>query len=792
MKTPRRVRRGDLVPRPDSESTADFNDGLDIVGVHGSGLVFLHSPTLRLVSGYECRWRDGAFEPHPAGRYLVSGKKPMPYCHHGLLPHLLVPRERNRVDLLFFLGAWGHRSRWGDGTEAAYPQYRHIIEDSRRRRDWRWCDGQALEVTAIGSSGEEAPFSSLDWKFWHGPGFVWFTPVEPHALLEHVVLLVPTTPNTALVHVTLRDPEARVRLDFRPMLAALRLPEEDAGRVVDFLDPSHGWGCFRWHSLTPSPDPRGGLRFTAEDAGLRLVLLAEGHRVETALAATRPEAERSAALEPCPDDPPPATCYDAAVTARSGADRVITFRLGAERLRPRPEEVRVPPFPHAFLVPRDGRNPLRFWSGNRHVDGYVRWSRVTARSLVWPNGVLATGALGYGAMSHVGQDIPFLYPFLLMEDHHLFRRAARRNVELVWDRAGEGVGITDHPSDGFDFAFLPFDPDRGRVWKRTGAAGLCRQIQMLGRYWAWTGDEARTARWFERAASLYREHYLPFRADHPRWTTGLETQARLFALIEAPAALRTLAKLATRFGSDEDRARFVTEAEAVLDHLDRPDREGGYRLTGPMRSADGQTLPPGVLAEPERTGLTGDAFSFDVLLVTALALARDALRPERRADAVRHLADRNSPWWVDGIGLAKAHGGRLGVWFWHNAVAASALLSCRDLDPDHVDTAWQLMTWMGKGTVDLNGRGCPGEEIQGGDHAMAIGCLGAPVLIDGLLRPEPKDTGLRLDPTLPSGVEELVVENLHCRDRLHRVCVRRRSGDRTALVTEIRETGERT
>ena len=324
--------------------------------------------------------------------------------------------------------------------------------------------------------------------------------------------------------------------------------------------------------------------------------------------------------------------------------------------------------------------------------------------------------------------------------------------------------------------------------EETGAAGLWRQIQMLERYGQWTGDDEGTGRWYDRARSVVQAYYLPFRPDHPRWTAGLETQARLFSLVEAPAALRALAAMAGTYGTDRDRKRFLRETEAVLDHLDRPDTNGGYRLTRPLASPDNQTLPAGLLVEPERAALTGADFSFDVLLVNALALWRDALRPTRRAEAVRHLADRTSPWWVEGAGLAKSYGGQRGVWFWHNALALGALLRCRELDASYVDTAWQLLEWMGQSLVDLNGRGCPGEELQGGDHAMAIGCLGTPFLIEGLLRPEPTPDGLTFSPVLPTGVDEVVIQNLLFRGRLHHACFRRRTHAPDQIVSEITET----
>ena len=772
MSASRDLRRLDLTPHPDADTSADFDEALDIVGRFGSGLLFLHGPTLRLVSGYECRWDGKAFVPHQHGRNLVSGRRAMPCCHHGFLPHLLVPRNSGRVDFTTFLGAWGDRGNWGDGLEAGYPQY-PLVEDCVRRQDWRWCDGKALEVVAVDAAGRVHAFSRTRWRFHHQPGVVRFTPESTHPVFDHVTLRVLPEPFTFEVVVHLIDASAAVHLEARPLLATLTKPPKTWRTQVDFLDPPFGWGRFRFHDLEAAVDPRGGLRFEASSAGLALVVLAEGREGETLVGPVDPEAPDRATLVAAGDGKSP--CFDAALRVQPDGGRVVRFRLGAEPLGTASRKIHVP----------RPRSPLRFRSCDRHVDGYVRWARVTVQSLLWPGGAVATGGLGYGGMSHVGQDIPFVYPFLLMEDHPDFRRAARRNVAWVWHKAGTGGGggITDHPSDGLDFAFLPQDPGAARVWKRTGAAGLCRQIQMLHRYWIWTGDQDRVASWYARARDAYLNHLAPFRPDHPHWTEGLETQAGLYALVEAPAALAALADLADAFGAGGDRQRFLRERDSILALLDRPWSNHGRRLTEPLKSPDGQTLPPGLLVDPDQGTRTGDAFSCDVLLVNALALVRGAFLPDRRAAAVRHLADPTSPWWVEGRGISKAYGGRLGVWYWHNALAVGALLACRDLDPEYVDTAWKLMQWMGKGVVDMGGLGCPGEEIQGGDLAMAVGCLGPPLLLEGLLGMSARPDGLSFSPVLPRGVDEVRLENLLFRDRLHHVHVQRTGdGTRTEVI----------
>ncbi len=770
MSDPQDLRRLDLTPCPDACTTADFDEALDIVGRHGTGLLFLHGPFLRLVSGYECRWNGKAFVPHVHGRNLVSGRRPMPYCHHGILPHLLVPQDHGRVEFTAFLGTWGDRFDWGDGLEAGYPQY-PLVRDCGRRQDGRWCDGKALEVTAVDAAGQDHAFSRIQWRFHHQPGVVRFTPESPHPVFKRVTLRVLADSFTFEVVVHLIDAHAAVGLEARPLLATLTRPPKTWKTQVDFLDPPFGWGRFRFHDLEAAVDPRGGLRFEASSAGLVLVVLAEGREGEARIAPVDPESSDRATLVAAGDWKCP--CFDAALRVQPDGGRVVRFRLGAESLDTASK----------IHLPSSGRgSPLRLRSGDRHVDGYVRWARVTMRSLLWPNSALATGGLGYGGMSHVGQDIPFVYPFLLMEDHPAFRRAAQKNVAWVWQKAGTGAGITDHPSDGLDFAFLPQDPSAARVWKPTGAAGLCRQIQMLHRYWIWTGDNDRVMPWYARARDAYLNHYAPFSPEAPHWTTGLETQAMHFALVEAPAALAALADLADAFGTGGDRQRFLQERDSILALLDHPWSDHGRRLTEPLKSPDGQTLPPGLLVAPDQGTRTGDAFSFDVLLVNALALLRGAFLPERRADAVRHLADGTSPWWVEGRGLAKAFGGRLGVWYWHNALAVGALLKCRDLDAGYVDTAWKLMQWMGRGVVDMGGLGCPGEEIQGGNHAMAVGCLGPPLLLEGLLGMNAKPDGLSFSPVLPRGVDEVRLENLFFCDRLHHVHVRRDAG---GICTEV-------
>jgi hypothetical protein len=51
---------------------------------------------------------------------------------------------------------------------------------------------------------------------------------------------------------------------------------------------------------------------------------------------------------------------------------------------------------------------------------------------------------------------------------------------------------------------------------------------------------------------------------------------------------------------------------------------------------------------------------------------------------------------------------------------------------------------MGESVCDINGIAIPGEELNGGDHAMGIGCLGVTALLDGALRPRLFESGDRL------------------------------------------------
>src|SRR5262249_51636631 len=119
-----------------------------------------------------------------------------------------------------------------------------------------------------------------------------------------------------------------------------------------------------------------------------------------------------------------------------------------------------------------GEQRLVLRTGDAGLDALWRWSRNVAHALVAPNGVIMTGALGYSAKSHVGQDVPFVFPLYLLDPHPRLRNAATRMLRYVVESpsAHDGRGILDHPCDGRDFAFLPMRPRTARVFKRHGAA----------------------------------------------------------------------------------------------------------------------------------------------------------------------------------------------------------------------------------------------------------------------------------------------------------------------------------
>ena len=129
---------------------------------------------------------------------------------------------------------------------------------------------------------------------------------------------------------------------------------------------------------------------------------------------------------------------------------------------------------------------------------------------------------------------------------------------------------------------------------------------------------------------------------------------------------------------------------------------------------------------------------------------------------------------------AAQHGQR-GVWFWHNALVCKALMQAGALDP-----AWEGFLWMGRAMGDLNGQGIPGEEINGGDHAMGIGALAGLALVESLLGLRVSGSRAWLRPRLPSALEGFRIEGLWLGGRTRSVHVQRRSaGPRVAAERRL-------
>ncbi len=786
--------RPDLVPRPDARVTSDFDESLAIVGRHGAGLLFLHGSRLRVVSGFD--WRrcaeDGRFEPHPNSRNLLSGRRTIPWMHHPFAPHVLVPGEDDRADLYVICGTFGPRHQWGDGVEANYPQY-GILKCHKDRAGKIWEDGVALEIAATAHTVEgrrvEETFRRSAWRFRHEPGRIAFLAVDPEAMLRSVTLLItPSRPAELRIHVEVARPPGlpatvEVSAAARFLLATVVPPEPAFEKVIDVLDAPFGYGKFFDLFLQPVREPDAGVRFE-NCQGWQTVspYLRCGERPASILigAADR-RAEEIAALHECLDSGEEyAMAFDARVVAKRKGRATrspfeVDFFLGADLGEPAPPP---PPLDVALaeVAERfDGPRVLKVATGDRYVDGYARFALATARSLLWPNGVVATGALGYGGMGHVGQDVPFFYPVLLYADDPEFRRAAERNLDFVFESPsrGSGAGILDHPCDGLDFSFQPFDPRRARVWKRRGAAGFFRQISSLARYWAFTADDERVRRHFAVAFEKLRAHYLPYAPDAAAWSEGEETQDRLYAHLAAPPALEALASMAEAFGAPDDAAVCRAARDAVVATIHSPLEDGGFVVTRDVTSAEGEVYPKGLLANPRSLTRGGKWHTFDAPLVNGVALLSGVLEEPLRKSIASHFADLEaSPWFVAGAGFAKRHGGEWGVWHWHNAVLAHGLFLSGE-----PDSAFELLRLMGRGVADINGIGCPGEETNGGSYAMAIGCLGLVALVEGLFGIRPTRDGLVTSPALPAALRSARLESLAFR------------GERIAVEVERRGAG---
>ena len=767
-------KRNDVTPDPGPE-TSYITPQLDIAGRHGAGFVFLFSPTFRCISGYD--WRRGAsgrLEPHAHSFNLVSGRKTVAWMHHGFMPHILWPRGDDRYDLFAVLGTWGPRSEWGDGSEAAYPAY-GVARTKRVHPDRPWEDGIAIDLDFVDGNGAVRSFRDDTWTFLLRPGSVRFRRETDSA---EVLLVAPPDENHALRIIVRPPPDvAAVRLLARVILRKVVLPPPEYDEPVNVLDAPFGFGKFTTHTLR-FDEHDNGARFVSDEEGIALRWTVFPSPVSCGVApADLYSPERS-------DDAEPAllgnegSAFDVVLEAApsrpaSGSGKAcVEFLFRAE---PADAPLRSPrPSPAGVEDAAAGwwqnDRALSVRTGDSEVDGLIRWSLITARSLPWPNGAIATGALGYGGCGHVGQDIPFCYVDYLADDHPVLRRAAERSIAQIWEhpRRGELPGITDHPCTGFDFAFQPFDPWTARVWKSEGACGFLRQVISLHEYWAFTGDDHRARRYFEVADAVYRRVYRPFEPTSTLWTGGQETQAAVFTLTVAPRALHLAARMAAAFGGDP--APYLEDASRARDVLNRPLGEGGLVLESDRADAEGRVIPAGLLLGPFASHLHP---SYDVPLYNAIAITEGALTEERRRRVAEVLADRDNGWWVEGMGLAKQNDGLRGIWFWHNSIAAGALARCGDIDPRYVDAAADLMRWMGSAVADINGIGCPGEDLNGGDYAMGVGCLAPIYFLRGFLGMTAHREGLDFDPVLPRRWEGISVRNLFYQGRRRDLTVRR-------------------
>lgn len=778
------------MPRPSARESSDFDESLAIVGRHGAGLLFLHGPNLRIVSGHDWRKRaDGLFEPHGDSRNLVTGRRTIPWMHHPFGPHVIVPREDDRCDLYVIAGTFGPRSQWGDGVEANYPQY-GILKCAKDRTGKIWEQGAALEIAVSANSRDgrriEETFRRNAWRFRHEPGRIAFLAVDPAAMLRSVVLLIaPSRPAELRVHVEVAPPPGgataiEVLATARLLLKKVLLPEPSFRGTVDVLNAPFGYGRFVTVPIAPVVDAASGVRFDGGPAseGVAPYFVCGERPADVRVWSVDPTA---ATVAGTPADPAgvraAGEAFEVALLARriggpQGESTRLDFFLGAETGAATPTPASLPEAVAEIADRFDGPSALRIATGDRYVDGYARFARATARSLVWPNGVVATGALGYGGMGHVAQDVPFFYPVLLFEGDDEYRRAAVRNLEFVFEspsRNAATAGILDHPCDGLDFSFQPFDPRRARVWKARGAAGFFRQVASLARYWAWTGDDERVERWFATAIGTLAAHYLPYAPDAPAWSEGEETQDRLYVHLAAPPALAALAEMAEAFSRPGDAARCREARAAVAARIGRPLADGGFVVTEDLVGSDGETFPAGLVANPDYLKKGGKWHTFDAPLYNGAALLSGALADGVRDAIVAHFSDlESSPWFVPGAGFSKRHRGEWGVWHWHNAVLAQGLFQ-----NGAPDAAFELLRLMGRGVVDVNGIGCPGEETNGGSYAMAIGCLGLVTLVEGLFGLRPTRAGLAPRPSLPRAVRAARIENVFFRGRRRRLEIER-------------------
>ena len=636
----------------------------------------------------------------------------------------------------------------------------------------------ALELCGSDALGKERSFAELAGAFRLEPGrFAWSADdAERSPFTALHVLVSDAEPGLARLRVELSPSGAKsvVRVRFRALLKRLSLPPRHFDRPIDTLSAPYGFGNFE----DAVPEPRvheGGVVFEAPAFGIESFAEIEGARaVRVALVGTRALAEERGAdaANPSPE------AWDVELELVPGHAKRLELRFGVRKLHGRSKALPFAAARDAVARHTEGEHPLRVASGVRAIDGYVRWALDTARTLIWPNGLLTTGSIGYLGKSHVGQDLPFVFPLFLCADHPGFLDAARATLGYVLEgprRPGD-IGIADHPCDAFDFAFAPFDPRHARYWKCFGASGVLRWMQCLARYVAQTGEleTARARGWIETLRAAFVTHYLPFDPASPAWSRGEETQDLLCSLATAPRALREFAWLLRRVDDERSAAQLEACAHAIVERVNRPLAQGGHWLTKAVKGQDGSRVPAGLLAPAVRLEPAHPFFSFDILLYNAIALLGDALLPEHAERVIANLLAEDCGWFVPGRGYAKKADGTRGVWYWHNSLLGEALLRASAAHPRAGERALELFTAMGASVCDINGVAIPGEELNGGDHAMGIGCLGVTALIDGALRPRLFESGAELacDPVPWAARAGLRVEGYAFRGRRQELAAR--------------------
>lgn len=756
--------RLDLRCDPSAPGGARVVAGGALAGPFGAGLFLLFSERFRFVAGHDWRRIAGEWRPHPLSHRFVTGRKCIPWMHHPYVPHAILKRG-DECDWLMVLGTFGPRHDWGDGSEANFPQYA-LRKAARDRAGSIWEDGLALDLR-VESEGRRLDLADLDWSFRHEPGRLELSCDEgPIARIE---LLAPAGQCGGRVRLTRRR-SAALRVIARARFLARRLTVAPADHVgaIDVLDAPFGFQRFADHGLAPRARD-DGVAFDVEGLPLALAFVSEPAPARVRVASADMSASRFGAASDGPL-PPPGLCFDVELALDAGESRVVDLAFAVEDAGASARAVLAAPCDATTRALEGGKGELalRLETGDRDLDALWRWSRSVAHALIAPNGVIMTGALGYSAKSHVGQDVPFVFPLFLLDPHPRLRSAADTTLRYLIESASAqaGRGILDHPCDGRDFAFAPMRPASARWWKSFGAAGLLRWILCAERRLAAGDDElARTA--FRLFSAKVAAHYLPFDPVAESWSAGEETQELAYSLPTAVAAFAALERMGRHFGGEAgrpDRTRELSRARgAIRDFLERPLADGGLRMSEP-RTRGGVTLAAGWIAQRRFLEKDPPWFGFDFPLVAAHALVHDALSPESAARVAALLADRDGDFRVRGEGLAKSPGGEKGVWFWHNGLAALGLARA-----GLVDAADDLFASIARGVAGINGLGIPGEEVNGGDYAMGIGALAGLCLLETLLGLTTDGAATRLRPRLPSRLDRVVLERVMLAGRARRI-----------------------